>query len=31
MGQFYILTNPSQKMGQSNDITEIVIHAGGGL
>jgi hypothetical protein len=28
MGHFYILTNISQKMGQSNEIIEIVIHAG---
>lgn len=28
MGQFYIPTNTSQKMRQSNEIIEIVIHAG---
>jgi hypothetical protein len=31
VGQFYILTNPSQKKGQSNEKIEIVIHAGEAL
>jgi hypothetical protein len=29
MGQFYILTNPSGKIGQSNEVIEIMTHAEG--
>jgi hypothetical protein len=29
--QFYILTNPSQKVGQSSEVIESVTHAGGCL
>jgi hypothetical protein len=31
MGQFYILTNPSGRMGQSNEVIEIITHPLGGI